>query len=303
MAKFSIVIPHKNSSHLLFRLLSTIPSSKDYEVIVIDDNSDELHKQNLLEYNFGSNTRMIFQDESGGAGKARNKAFNSISGKWVLFADADDWFSDNIDGLLQAEYNSKDDIIYFATDSKYNDTHEKAYRHEHFLALIDKHLQNNDDEIRYKYTSPCSKLIRFSLISENNISFEEILAGNDIMFSIKTGHYASSISVRSDVLYIISVSKGSLVNSFTKKHFDSRLGATLRANKFMRSVGKSKYQLSVLYFLLKSYSFGFSYFLFVLKSLVSYRSNIFIGSKKLFQWKKVLREREDKAYLSKKKLE
>ena len=35
----SIIVPHKDSSALLERLLMSIPSNDEFEVIVVDDNS------------------------------------------------------------------------------------------------------------------------------------------------------------------------------------------------------------------------------------------------------------------------
>ena len=43
----SIIIPHKNSSALLERLLMSIPSNDEFEVIVVDDNSKKCEKENL----------------------------------------------------------------------------------------------------------------------------------------------------------------------------------------------------------------------------------------------------------------
>lgn len=41
MDKVSIIIPHKNSSKKLERLIKSIPHNSFFEVIVIDDNSQD----------------------------------------------------------------------------------------------------------------------------------------------------------------------------------------------------------------------------------------------------------------------
>ena len=43
----SIIVPHKDSSALLERLLMSIPSNDEFEVIVVDDNSKKCEKENL----------------------------------------------------------------------------------------------------------------------------------------------------------------------------------------------------------------------------------------------------------------
>ena len=48
----SIIIPHKNSSALLERLLMSIPSNDEFEVIVVDDNSKTLIPQHYYKIFF-----------------------------------------------------------------------------------------------------------------------------------------------------------------------------------------------------------------------------------------------------------
>ena len=44
----SIIVPHKDSSALLERLLMSIPSNDEFEVIVVDDNSKKCEKEILI---------------------------------------------------------------------------------------------------------------------------------------------------------------------------------------------------------------------------------------------------------------
>jgi hypothetical protein len=46
--------------------------------------------------------------------------------------------------------------------------------------------------LRLLFSVPWAKLIKKDLIDRHNISFEEILASNDINFSVKTGYYAQT---------------------------------------------------------------------------------------------------------------
>ena len=73
----------------------------------------------------------------------------------------------------------------------------------------------------------------------------------------------------------------------------------LNANKFLCDIGMRKYQQSILYFLGKSYKFGFFYFIYVIISILRNRSNVFIGMSKFMNLNKVLRERENKKYIIK----
>ncbi|WP_051929329.1 glycosyltransferase family 2 protein [Flavobacterium sp. 83] len=300
--KYSIVVPHKNSFDLLLKLLKSIPEQSDFEVIIVDDNSNYSEKEKINSHSFNDNVIVIFNSDSGGAGKARNLALERASGKWVIFADADDYFSENMEILLDDYFEAKEDIIYFGTSSVFADTNQIASRHVRYMNLVSDYLKNINDEdaLRYYFTPPWGKMIRRELIESNNIRFEEILASNDIYFSLKSAFHAKSITATLEILYIITVSHGSLTNSFSKSHFDARFNAALRANKFLCIINKKKYQQSVLYFLAKSYKLGMKYVLYVLLELIKHRSNLFIGLDKVLKYKKVLNERENAKYLIKK---
>ena len=94
------------------------------------------------------------------------------------------------------------------------------------------------------------------------------------------------------LLYIITQSENSLSIVFDKNHFNSRFNAALEANQYLCSINQNKYQQSILYFLFRSYKFGLNYSIYVIKQLIKYRSNIFIGSKKIFNFKQAIGRRE-----------
>lgn len=301
LLKFSIIIPHKNSFDLLLRLLSTLPDNGSLEVIVVDDHSVAEQVNRLKSYSFPPNVRIYYDLSGKGAGRARNIGLEQAKGKWLLFADADDYYTEDMFSMLNKYFDSPSDIVYFGTSSIYNDTGEIAYRHRPFMSLIDNYLRcvSTEDKLKYSFTPPWGKMIRKELVDTYHIRFDEVIASNDVFFSIHTAYRARQISATKDVLYVITVTSGSLVNTFSQSHFDARLKVALKANDFLRSIHKSKYQLSVLYFLGKSYNFGFKYVCQVIFLLIKHRSNLWIGINKIFKLRRVLKERENKTYLIK----
>ena len=55
---------------------------------------------------------IIFTKEGKGAGYARNTGIKYVKGKWLLFSDADDYFSENVNRLFDDYENSVMDVIY-----------------------------------------------------------------------------------------------------------------------------------------------------------------------------------------------
>lgn len=112
--KLSIIIPHKDIIDLLMRCLKSIPVSEDIQVIVVDDNSPDADTY-LERYPELSRPYLEFirAPKNGGAGYARNIGLDHAKGKWLLFADADDLYVDDMYSIIRPYANSKADIIFF----------------------------------------------------------------------------------------------------------------------------------------------------------------------------------------------
>lgn len=300
MINYSIIIPHKNSIKSLVRLCDSIPDSDSIQVIIIDDNSDINTIQRLQNVELNNNVEIIFCEISNGAGAARNLGIQEAKGKWILFADADDFFTTNLENLLWKNLDSDSDLIYFNTDSQ-DESGKQTYRHLRYSKLVYDFLNDNEkeDALRYYFTPPWGKMIKRDLIINNKIEFDEIVASNDVMFSLKTAFLAKKIKACKDTLYVITLSKGSVTNIISKVYFNSKFKTALNANKFLCSIGMRKYQQSILYFLGKSYKFGLRYMSYVILMLIKNKSNIFIGMRKFMKLNKVLQERENSNYIIK----
>ena len=59
--------------------------------------------------------------------------------------------------IISEGLKSKADIVYFRTDSIYNDTGKQAYRHENYNQLIDTYLMNLKSASNLNGNLNCSK--------------------------------------------------------------------------------------------------------------------------------------------------
>lgn len=291
---YSIIIPHKNSPLLLERLLMSIPKRKDIQIVVVDDNSEGEQYQALVSL-VNKNNIELYKNEGMYAGGARNTGLKYATGKWLIFADSDDYFTDDVRLLLSKYVKSDYDIIFFNVISKYSDTGDIAYRADHIKAIIEKaQIERNMDVLRCCYTVPWGKMIKRSFVNDNKIRFDEVIAGNDMMFSVLCGLKAKGVCCDQGELYCVTVTFGSITTTLTKDRFESRFKVTLAVNNLLRKHGYSKYQISVLYFIAKSYQFGAKYVCHVIKECVKNKSNIFIGMHKILSIRSVLRDRQNK---------
>ena len=210
---YSFIIPHKNSPDLLRRLINSIPEREDIQIIVVDDNSDKEKKPSLPKRN-GLQVIYLNSKQSKGAGRARNVALGKAKGKWLLFADADDYYCKGFLDLLDTYRESMCDVIYFNFEYKDGKTEEKLPQlqlQSNIINYDESKLATN--RIKFCNKVPWSKMVSHDYIIKNHITFEEVPNGNDILFSICVGLHTNNISVDKRPLYVYLKNENSIQNS------------------------------------------------------------------------------------------
>lgn len=93
---FSICIPAFNPHGAIFNCLSSIIDQNydDYEVIIVDDGSDEPLRETISSFIDSSKIRVIRQANSG-TYSARQMAISAAHGRYIYCMDADDCLRDN----------------------------------------------------------------------------------------------------------------------------------------------------------------------------------------------------------------
>lgn len=209
---FSVIIPHHNIPDMLERLLKSIPQRDDLEIILVDDHSDEEVVKRLQSID-RKNMTLVQTDECHGAGYARNCALPLAKGKWVLFADSDDFFNPGFDAFLSEYVDSDADIVYFNANSVDTDTYEPSSRVDHlhdFIAEYQKDTERGGLVMRYLFTEPWCKMVKRNLIEHNGVRFEETIIRNDVRYSYLVGFYAKDIIVDNRQLYCVTTRQNSV---------------------------------------------------------------------------------------------
>ena len=208
---YSIIIPHYNIPDLLMRCLKSIPISENIQVIVVDDNSPEADTY-LKRYSELSRPYLEFirTNKRGGAGYARNVGMDYAKGKWLIFADADDFFVEDFPEILNEYAEENADLIFFNTKGLFsNDLNQISNRNKDLL--FDEYERDGDINIfRYRYTEPWGKIYSTKLIQDNDVKFDEIMVAEDYMFSVETGVYSKRLIIVNRPLYVVTVREGSL---------------------------------------------------------------------------------------------
>lgn len=235
----SIVIPHKDGSNTLRRLVETIPDSPEIEIIVVDDKSD-VDEINciLMLAKIRSNLSIFFNDSSeSNAGVARNIGLDHCEGEWVIFADSDDEFLNGaFEIILKAisRYDG-DDVILFECSSL-NENREPSTRADKVNYLI-ANFPINIETILYEWLVPWGKLIKLNLIRIHKLRFDSCLASNDVMFSTRLAAITKNISVVNESVYCCFTRDGSLMSNLDEHKSLSRLKVLTQRNIYLASMG------------------------------------------------------------------
>ncbi len=185
---------------------------EDIQVIVVDDCSpcqedvfrmlEELNRPYLEYYS---------TSKGGSAGRARNVGLDHAKGKWLVFADADDFFVENVGQMLDEHINDIEDVIYFNNGGVLSeDLSIENNRDSRSLLFENFKKDGNESSFRYSCPTPWGKMVSRDLVSHWNIRFDETYCSNDYYFSVLVGLRAVAIRVVDEILYIVTERADSL---------------------------------------------------------------------------------------------
>lgn len=238
---YSIIIPHKNTPDLLKRCIDSIPQRKDLEIIVVDDNSSA----KIVDFdNFPGlhrdNTTIFFNKEGKGAGNARNIAIPKAKGKYIIFADADDFFNDCFNDILDDYCTREFDAIYFNANSVDSKTLEPSNRVDHLHDFFNIYKQNDKEGLlyfRYMFTEPWCKIVNRNIIIDNNIQFGHTKVNQDVVYSINVGDKSNKIFIDERQGYCVTSRCDSLCKTDTIKTNEERFFVHSMWNMFLMERG------------------------------------------------------------------
>ena len=295
--EFSVIIPvWRGAIEYLPQLLGSIPVRKGIEIIVVDNSKDPVSRDEIL-----SERDFVFLHSAPErhAGGSRNDGIAAAKGKWLIFADADDYFSQNAFDVFYKYKNSDSEIVYTCPQGVYIDTKDYSDRGKHYYDMVCDFLDDKktEEDLRYGFGTPWAKMISHDLVDREHLRFDEIRASNDIYFSATSGYYARKIDADRSITYYVTVNRGSLTRRRDFESLNARLYGSAHRNQFFRKHGLKNRQASVMAILYKAKGLSFKEKFGLLKTLIKFRQNPLIGWRnwsKSFSQAKEREEKEDK---------
>lgn len=235
---YSIIIPHKDIPCLLQRCLDSILPRDDVQIIVADDDSSP----DVVDFaHFPGSDRadveILFTKEGRGAGYARNCGLARAKGRWLVFADADDFFLPGFLNVLDTYRNTDYDLITFRAETVDSDTLAPVPSRQVHNGKI---AEDMDLEIlKYRNDVPWAKMVSAELVRRYRICFDETVAANDAMFAAYVDYHARKVAACSGYVYCVTVRKDSLQYGVRSDTLLARVKVACRYNRFLLDIGRS----------------------------------------------------------------
>lgn len=182
--KISIIIPVYNAEKHLRQCLNSLLDQgvpeEHYEIICINDGSQDASFSIMKEYADKHQNIIAIDKENEGVSATRNKGLDIAQGKYVWFVDADDWIAkDFLEGI--AKLFSEECMRIPLILTKCIDVHDsEAERYYDYRVSAD---DLKFEEVNPFMTTARGHFFNRNLIEENNLRFDTNLAyGEDLIF-------------------------------------------------------------------------------------------------------------------------
>lgn len=186
----SIIVPVYNKEMFLKECVESIGNleiSKDkIEALFIDDVSTDNSYEILKEYEKQNDFVKVIQlnENSGSPSKPRNVGIKEAKGEYVTFLDADDWLDTKGMPILINQVKENNSDIGFGQSIKHEDKSiTKPARFTSFK--VDNNLVPYEINKIFRAVGPPGKILKRSIIIDNNIEFKHMKYGEDKLFFIE----------------------------------------------------------------------------------------------------------------------
>lgn len=244
---YSFIIPHKNNPDLLQRCVNSIPRRDDIQIVVVDDNSSiDIVDWNSFKFDDELCIELIHTKGCKSAGAVRNEGLKQAKGKWILFADCDDFFNK---GLLETtdQYIDSDlDALYFNVDCVDGESGEPSGVYQGYQQLIADYKNNKSllENIRYA-KPPWTKMVRKEFLDRHHIQFEDVILGNDVWYSYQVGYFAKKIEVLDKRLYVYTINANSISFHRTVAKDVVQIETYVKQNAFFEFIGHPEWHINL----------------------------------------------------------
>ncbi|SFC11407.1 Glycosyltransferase involved in cell wall bisynthesis [Alkalibacterium subtropicum] len=226
MFEVSIIMPVYNVKEHLARAIESALNQKEIltEIILVNDGStdgcaeicdDYAEREPLL-------IKVIHQ-ENKGSGPARNTGLDQAIGKYIYFADPDDYFDNTLlqSNLRLAKETKPEMVVFGYTQEKASDPSEREVKRPNFPQLTSQEDFRRHFGNVYQFSPYAlwNKLYKRKFLNKHHIRFTSQKTGQDALFNIEVYKHLSSVAVNRQAYYHYVSHEGSSVNRYRPERY------------------------------------------------------------------------------------
>lgn len=245
--KISIIVPVFKTEKYLRKCLDSIlfQTMNDIEILVVNSSSPDGSQTIIDEYvkKFPNLIIPLFQKDRG-LGDSRNFGLKFARGKYVMFIDSDDTFSNSssCERLFSFAEKNGCDIVIGRMVYDYNGVLKEIFGFENKY----KPFYNRTDLRQYSETGfgsapVMNKIYKRELLMKYGIKFPKYRLYEDILFCIEAWYYSKKIGCIDSVVYHytqrIDPTNPSITQTIKFRNVDDRIYAAYSIKKFLWKVG------------------------------------------------------------------
>lgn len=205
MKKLSVIVPCYNVEQYIDRCMESLVNQtldkSEYEIILVDDASEDSTWEHIesWEKQYPELVIAVHCDENGKMGRARNIGLSYSSGEYIGYVDSDDWVEPEMFKTMSdiAVKNNQDIVVC----NSIRDRESDFVKDTEETGIRVNCVNINSDGLRKDFIvnmpmqySVWNKLIRRSLMIDNNIYFPENVAYEDVFFGTLLHLYAERVA-------------------------------------------------------------------------------------------------------------
>lgn len=226
--KYSVIIPVYNKEEYLEECVISVmyQSVKDLEILLINDGSKDSSLEICNKLAKKDNRIVVIDKQNSGVSDTRNLGIDRANGDYILFLDADDFWSSDL--LKKVDKNiGNNDILIFR--SCRNDKLLKSEINEITQEINDRagilksvvYNQNLVDNCRANFNRVTDYVVSSKLLRESKVKFnKELKVGEDKLFNFELFQKTDKISYLNQYLYYIRTNNKSVMGSYNKNAFE-----------------------------------------------------------------------------------
>lgn len=226
--KYSVIIPVYNKEEYLEECVISViyQSVKDLEILLINDGSKDNSLEICNRLAKKDNRIIVIDKQNSGVSDTRNLGIDRANGDYILFLDADDFWSSDL--LRKVDKNiGNNDLLMFRScrddrllKSEINENVQEISNRIGILksVIYNQNLLNNCDANFNRVTdyAVSSKVLRESKVRFN----KELKIGEDKLFNFELMQKIDKISYLNQYLYYIRTNRKSVMGSYNQNAFE-----------------------------------------------------------------------------------